>query len=95
MRKRKNIIYQSIAAAQGTKQKDVFIDRIGDYTFYNSCRNNWKLGVGFEEKKEIASRVVDFQAASERLCKLRIRGRYEKSLINVHSETEDEKRKDI
>lgn len=49
-----------------------------------------ELGVAFIIKKSIKGLVMDFQAISERICILRIRGRFSNiSLVNLHAETKD------
>lgn len=87
-----------VAAIQETKQRGVFINEIEDYVFYNSAEENRLLGVGFMIKKEIARKVVDFEAMSGRICRIRIRGQYRKiTFVNVHAPTEEktEEEKDV
>ncbi|KAK9686020.1 hypothetical protein QE152_g37504 [Popillia japonica] len=52
--------------------------------------SNRRLGVGFLLRNEFKDKVVDFEPVSERVCRLRLRGKYRKiSLLNVHAPTED------
>jgi exonuclease III len=47
-------------------------------------------GIGFYVKKEIAKHIVGFEAVSERICKLRIKGKYGNiTLISVYAPPED------
>jgi predicted Fe-S protein YdhL (DUF1289 family) len=79
-----------LLAIQGTKQTDIFIKEMGEYLFFNSGIENRKLGVGFLVSKKLQSEITEFKAVTNRLCKIRIRGRYRKiSIINVHCPTEE------
>ncbi|XP_039435335.1 uncharacterized protein LOC120417383 [Culex pipiens pallens] len=64
--------------------------------FYLSGGKDKKLGTGFIVRGKMQDRVFGFTAISERMCKLRIRGRFfNYSIINVHcpheEKTDDEK----
>ncbi|XP_038118371.1 uncharacterized protein LOC119769557 [Culex quinquefasciatus] len=64
--------------------------------FYLSGGKDKKLGTGFIVRGKMQDRVFGFTAFSERMCKLRIRGRFfNYSIINVHcpheEKTDDEK----
>lgn len=54
-------------------------------TFYQSCGTTNELGTGFIVLGKMQNRVIGWQAISERMCKIRIKGRfYNYSIINVH-----------
>ncbi|KAK9709187.1 hypothetical protein QE152_g26756 [Popillia japonica] len=79
-----------ILAVQETKQKGQEIITLDGYTLFNSGGENRRLGVGFLLRNEFKEKVVDFEPISERVCRLRLRGKYRKiSLLNVHAPTED------
>ncbi|XP_052561934.1 uncharacterized protein LOC120430670 [Culex pipiens pallens] len=64
--------------------------------FFLSGGTDKKLGTGFIVRGKMQDRVFGFTAFSERMCKLRIRGRFfNYSIINVHcpheEKTDDEK----
>lgn len=79
-----------IAAIQETKQRDSEISQIDDYVFFNSTGANRMLGVGFMVHKKLKNMIVNFEAINERLCAIRMRGKYRKiTIVNVHAPTED------
>jgi exonuclease III len=79
-----------LLAIQETKQTGIFIKEMGEYLFFNSGNENRKLGVGFLVSKKLQSEITEFKAVTNRLCKIRMRGRYRKiSIINVHCPTEE------
>ncbi|KAK9693714.1 hypothetical protein QE152_g34012 [Popillia japonica] len=79
-----------ILAVQETKQKGQEIITLDGYTLFNSGGENRCLGVGFLLRNEFKYKVVDFEPIGERVCRLRLRGKYWKiSLLNVHAPTED------
>lgn len=81
-----------IVALQETKQLGNEVMEVGDYIFMNSGGENRILGTGFMIKKELKSVIVDFIPITDRLCKLRLKGKYQKiTLINVHAPSEDKK----
>jgi exonuclease III len=43
--------------------------------FYSGAKKSGQAGTGFYVKKEIAKHIIGFEAASERICKLRIKGK--------------------
>ena len=56
-----------------------------DATFYQSGGTTNKLGTGFIVRGKMQNRVVGWQPINERMCKLRIKGRFfNYSIINVH-----------
>ncbi|XP_052561955.1 uncharacterized protein LOC120429290 [Culex pipiens pallens] len=58
--------------------------------FYLSGGKDKKLGTGFIVRGKMQDRVFGFTAISERMCKLRIRGRFfNYSIINVHCPHEE------
>ncbi|KAK9709895.1 Endonuclease-reverse transcriptase [Popillia japonica] len=79
-----------ILAVQETKQKGQEIITLDGYTLFNSGGENRRLGVGFLLRNDFKDKVVDFEPVSERICRVRLRGKYRKiSLLNVHAPTED------
>ncbi|XP_035787837.1 uncharacterized protein LOC118464508 [Anopheles albimanus] len=69
------------------------------YDIYYSCHaEHHILGTGFAVGQRLKSDIIGFRAIDERLCTLRLRGRFSNiSLINVHAPTEDktEEEKDL
>ena len=63
----------------------------GGYTIFYSCHETQHtLGVGFAVSKEVLASVVDFQPINERMCTLRVKGKwFNITFINVHAPTED------
>ncbi|PSN51304.1 Craniofacial development protein 2, partial [Blattella germanica] len=57
---------------------------------YYSCHNKLhQFGTGFMVNQKYKHLVIDFQPINFRMCKLRIKGRFQNySLINVHAPTE-------
>jgi len=48
------------------------------------------LGTGFIVKKEITKNVMGFEPINERICKIRLKGKYHNiTLINIHASTEE------
>ncbi|XP_054719192.1 uncharacterized protein LOC129228537 [Uloborus diversus] len=62
-----------------------------NYSFYYSCHDSQhQFGTGFVVSKKLRERVVDFVPVSERICKLRLRGKLHNiSIICVHAPTEE------
>ncbi|CAG4965960.1 unnamed protein product [Colias eurytheme] len=62
-----------------------------DFTTYYSChKKNHIFGTGFVVSKRLKHLVIDFQPINERVCKIRLRGRFQNyTIINVHAPTED------
>jgi hypothetical protein len=62
------------------------------YSLYYSCSQQHcgQLGTGFMVKREIIKNMISFQPYNEKICKLRMRGKYHNlTLINVHAPTKD------
>lgn len=79
-----------ILALQETKQKETGISTIKGYNFFNSGGEDRYLGVGFIVSKEVKESIIDFEAISNRVCKMRIQGKYRKiTICNIHAPTED------
>ena len=59
----------------------------GSYTVFYSCHETLhRLGVSFAVSQDVLSKVVDFRAVNERICVLRVRGKwFNMSLINIHA----------
>jgi exonuclease III len=62
------------------------------YSLYYSCSQQHprQLGTGFMVKREIIKNIISFQPYNEKICKLRMRGKYHNlTLINMHAQTKD------
>jgi len=63
-----------------------------NYTIYSSCNleNTGQIGTGFMIRNEIKKNILSFETYNERLCKLRIRRRFNNlSIIRAHAPTEE------
>jgi exonuclease III len=63
-----------------------------DYSLYYSYNpdSTGHLGTRFLVKKEMEKNILGFEPYSERICKLRLKGKYHNlSLLCVHAPTED------
>lgn len=79
-----------IAALQETKWKGVKVMDSKGYTMFCSGGNNNTFGTGFLVDKSVKGNVIKFEAVNERLCTLRIRGKFFNiTLVNVHAPTEE------
>jgi hypothetical protein len=79
-----------IVALQETKQKGEIVMEIGEYVFLNSGGSNRMLGTGFVIHKRMKPSIVNFKTVSDRVCLLRIRGKYQKiTFINFHAPSEE------
>ena len=69
------------------------------YDIYYSCHDRHRvLGTGFAVGPRLKSVIIDFMAINDRLCTLRMQGKFFKiSLKNVHAPTEekDEEENDL
>ena len=66
-----------------------------DYLFYYSGtkEKTGQAGTGFLLMKKIQKCIINFELHNERLCKLRIKGKYNNiTLINAYAPTEDKQR---
>ena len=62
------------------------------YTLYYSCdpEKTVHLGTGFMIRNEIKKTIPSFEPHNERICKLRIKGKFNNlSIISVHAPTEE------
>ena len=62
------------------------------YTLYYSCNLEkiGQLGTGFMIRNKIKKNILSFEPYNERLCKLRIKGRFNNLItINAHAPTEE------
>ena len=62
------------------------------YSLYYSCSQQrmGQLGTGFMARKEVEKNIMSFTPISERICILRLKGKfYNTTLINVHAPTEE------
>ncbi|XP_018574547.1 uncharacterized protein LOC108913478 [Anoplophora glabripennis] len=79
-----------LVALQETKQKGNEIVEIEDYMLFNSGGKNIMLGTGFMIHNKLKAAVIQFKPVSERMCILRMRGKYQKmAFINIHAPTEE------
>uniref|UniRef100_A0A1Y1LRS9 Endonuclease/exonuclease/phosphatase domain-containing protein n=1 Tax=Photinus pyralis TaxID=7054 RepID=A0A1Y1LRS9_PHOPY len=77
-----------IIALQETKQKGNEVYDINGYTFFKSGGKDRKLGTGFMVSNKLTTAVTQFTPISDRICCLRLKGKYQKiSLINIHAPT--------
>jgi exonuclease III len=62
------------------------------YSIYYSCNPNTtgQAGTGVIIKKSAMSKILGFEPISDRVCKLRVKGKFHSiTLINIHASTED------
>jgi hypothetical protein len=62
------------------------------YTLYHSCNPEraGQLGTGFMIRSEIKKNILSSEPYNERLCKLRIKGKFNNlSIISAHAPTEE------
>jgi len=84
-----------IVAVQETHLKDTGVQEIENVTFFRSGNNKRQYGVGFLVEQNMKERVRKFEARSDRLCSIRIRGETANfTIINIHAPTE-EKEEDV
>src|SRR5436190_19652388 len=63
---------------------------MGEYVVFNSGFDTKYFGTGFMVSKEIKESVIEFIPISEKICKIRLRGRFRKiSMVNIHAPTND------
>ena len=69
---------------QGQMKKD-------KYNLYYSCKEDQTghLGTGFIVKKEITKKVIGVETINKRICKIRLTGKYNITLINIHAPMEE------
>jgi endonuclease/exonuclease/phosphatase family metal-dependent hydrolase len=67
------------------------IDKQEYFLLYTEPKRRTGLyGTGFIVQKRIRKSILEFEAVSERICKLRIRGKFRNiSIISAHAPTED------
>lgn len=79
-----------LLAVQETKQKGSQMEAVEDSVFFNSGNNERRFGTGLIIGEKLKASVIDFKPISERICSIRIRGKYRKiSVLCVHGPTED------
>ncbi|XP_023313011.1 craniofacial development protein 2-like [Anoplophora glabripennis] len=77
-------------ALQETKQLGELVMEIGGYIFINSGGKDRLLGTGFLVRKELKELVVQYKLVSNRICLLRLRGKYQKiTFLNIHAPHEE------
>jgi exonuclease III len=67
------------------------------YSIYFSCNPNTtgQAGTGFIIQKSAMSKILGFEPISDRICKLRVKGKFHNiTLINIYAPTEN-KEKDV
>ncbi|PSN46600.1 Craniofacial development protein 2 [Blattella germanica] len=80
-----------IAAIQEIRWKEGGISEMGEYVLCNSgsSKRN-QFGVGFLIHKSLKSSILQFDPINERLCSLRMKGKfYNTSIICAHAPTEE------
>jgi hypothetical protein len=93
---------QGIAEIQKTQTKILALQEIrwkgsgkitkGSYTLFYSCmqEQTGHYGTGFLVMKELMGTILGFEPFNERICKIRIKGKYHNiSVVNVRAPTED------
>ena len=80
-----------IAALQEVRFLGTGDTKSGAYTIFYSCHEtNRSFGVGFAVTQDVLPIVLDFHAVDERICVLRVKGRwFNVTLINIHAPTEE------
>lgn len=79
-----------VVALQETKLLGKDIVKIGKHTLFKSGGENRMLGTGFILNEVAGKTVVDFEAYSDRMCRIRLRGKYRKiSIVNIHAPSEE------
>lgn len=57
-------------------------------------RKTGQFGVGFIITKKVRKSLMEFEAINERMCRIRLRGRFRNmTIINTHAPTAEEKRR--
>lgn len=81
-----------ILAVQETHLKEVNIQELEGYVFYNSGGKHRRFGTGFLVKENLVEKIKKFEAVSEKLCYLTIQTENKKlTIINIHAPTEEKK----
>jgi len=80
-----------LIAQQEVRWSGSGIHQTNSYDLHYSGHPKHKVfGTGFLVGKKLRSSIMDFQAVNERLCKLRIRGKFSNiTVLNIHAPTED------
>lgn len=81
-----------ITAVQETRWPGINILKNREYAFYNSgtINSQGSFGTGFVVLRQAMDAVIDFKPIDERLCTLRLKGKFFNiTLINAHAPTED------
>jgi len=70
------------------------------YNLYYNCKEcqTGQLGTGFLARKEVVKNIMGFKPINERMCKLRLKGKYHNiTIINIHTPTKkkDEEPKEV
>jgi len=81
-----------IIAVQGIRWKGQGQIKKNLYSLYYSCseQNTGQLGTGFMVKKEIEKNIMSFTPNNEKICTIRLKGKFHNiTLINVHAPTEE------
>ena len=80
-----------IVATQETRWSGNGLIKISNYSlYYRGSNKTGQAGTGFIVTKITFKCILGFETYDERLCKLRIKGKYNNiTLINVYAPTED------
>ena len=84
--------YLQVVALQEIRWKRKGQIKKDKYNIYYSCKEDQtgQMGTGFIVKKEITKNVMGFEPINERICKIRLKGKYRNiTLINIHASTEE------
>lgn len=80
----------NIAAIQETRWTGQDTRKFKDYTIYVSGGTKHEFGTAFFVMGEMQQRVIDWKPRNDRICVLRIKGRFfNYSIINIHCPTND------
>jgi exonuclease III len=84
-----------IAAIQEIRWKQIELTELRHYILINSGSKENNYGTGFMVSKEIKQNLISYKTVNERICTVRMRGRFfNTTFISIHAPTE-EKEEDI
>ena len=75
-------------ALQEIKLKSGEVNQIGSYILFCSGGDNRRLGTDFLVYVRFKTAIVKFKAVSDKMCLLRMRGKYKKISFNIDAPTE-------
>jgi hypothetical protein len=83
-----------VAALQEIWRKETEMVNLKDYIMINSGSKDNILGTGFTIKNTIKA-IMNYTAVNERICRVRLKGRYFNiSIHSVHAPTEEKEEED-